>query len=661
MSGTSGTPPETFLRDALEESKRENVLLQDRVRELEAAVAALKHSVFVLSTDRMKRSVVDISQLSYGPQGIADRSQTAGHGGTHAGAEQTSSESSATASSNTTANSAKVSNDIAPQNPAQISVRSIMSSDSALQRVDNTGGILNLNATTRLKGATQGHPLFVKKVDLIAHNAAVYAVKFSPNGAFLVSSSFDRSIVVWQFDNYISSADSKPTLSISDAHRAPVVDVAWTADELYLVSGGFDASVAEWNVETGSTAPMSRYHGRGLVNAVATSPQDYSVIFAATSRGAVHLFDRRVCQKVSPLPATGLARFPSVKSDISTVSAAARGPFDESTIIVSNDAPINSVYVELNGRRILTGDHGGAIKTWDLRMSTSRSSHKANLAHEPANLFDTTFNDINRRPITHIHASPEAVGDDHGRCIAINSYDNYLRVYDRGSLLFGNKKADMKPLHVLRGVVNRNWPIKSSFFVGKEYRPPRAVARWQPRVRQRELSESRESDPTLAKWSGQDHRLQRQVRANESSADHCAEHSAAYSAEEEYSFQDEDSELDSDEHENLIDDSSTDDDDDVSQHGAMSSVRPRKAGKSVYEVGKMPIMEAFILASGSADGNIFIYDVGGSAGTGDVVQILEEHRDRVHAVDFHPSEPILASCSADAQVKIWAPPARRQI
>ena len=50
----------------------------------------------------------------------------------------------------------------------------------------------------------------------------------------------------------------------------------------------------------------------------------------------------------------------------------------------------------------------------------------------------------------------------------------------------------------------------------------------------------------------------------------------------------------------------------------------------------------------------------GPSGTGELVQRLRGHTDRVYAVDFHPSEPLLASGSADFTVRLWAPPRTRR-
>jgi WD40 repeat protein len=67
-----------------------------------------------------------------------------------------------------------------------------------------------------------------------------------------------------------------------------------------------------------------------------------------------------------------------------------------------------------------------------------------------------------------------------------------------------------------------------------------------------------------------------------------------------------------------------------------------------------------LVATGSSDGDAFLFDVGGPRGTGELVQRLRGHTDRVYSVDFHPSVPMLATASADFTVKLWAAKAGRR-
>jgi hypothetical protein len=51
MAGSASSPPDPFLKNALAKSRRENALLQDRIRELEDSVASLRRTVLVLTTN----------------------------------------------------------------------------------------------------------------------------------------------------------------------------------------------------------------------------------------------------------------------------------------------------------------------------------------------------------------------------------------------------------------------------------------------------------------------------------------------------------------------------------------------------------------------------------------------------------------------------------
>lgn len=102
------------------------------------------------------------------------------------------------------------------------------------------------------------------------------------------------------------------------------------------------------------------------------------------------------------------------------------------------------------------------IKTWDVRMDTCIDDI-------------SKLNDPGHHAISHIHASPPVDGrrgDEDGRFLAANSYDNILRVYDRRSKLISSShgQEQMQLSFSVTGHKNKNWPIKSSFFRGEGYK-----------------------------------------------------------------------------------------------------------------------------------------------------------------------------------------------
>lgn len=442
---------------------------------------------------------------------------------------------------------------------------------------------------------------FRHRADLKGHSAAVYAIQFSPNGRLLVSVSFDRSVRFWPIGRLHTRASKDADLSISDAHRGPIVAVEWVVDSARVVTGSLDQSVAEWDVESSSNDPVCRFSCAGLVNSVSMSPADPNIFFVASTRKQVVMHDRRTPHVSTSTAYTGL-------------------------VALNNDAIINTVHVTLDGMRLITGDHNGAIKTWDLREGRSASAPSEGGGSPSA--FQALpvcveYNDENKRPITHIHTSPPLVGDTHGRFMAVNSYDAYLRVYDRGSVILPNTEPELTAVHALRGVVNAHWPIKSSFFLGADYVPPKASQRTNVRSRWRDrLSESKST------------KSDRTVEGNHDRAG--------------LSENSDDEELDG----SSESEGDPDEPGDPNESGpTIVSSRPEDASFAGIIGGA--IQSSLILASGSADRRVYIFDIDGRHGRGGLLQTLDGHKDRVYAADFHPYEPILASCSADAGIKIW--------
>ncbi|KAF9182031.1 hypothetical protein BGZ51_005003 [Haplosporangium sp. Z 767] len=74
----------------------------------------------------------------------------------------------------------------------------------------------------------------------------------------------------------------------------------------------------------------------------------------------------------------------------------------------------------------------------------------------------------------------------------------------------------------------------------------------------------------------------------------------------------------------------------------------------------IPLESSLILASGSMDPYVYLFDVGAGDGQYDLLQKLAGHTDRVYDVDFHPIDHVLASGSADFSVKVWGRASKRK-
>jgi len=238
----------------------------------------------------------------------------------------------------------------------------------------------------------------------------------------------------------------------------------------------------------------------------------------------------------------------------------------------------------------VSGDQQGALKTWDLRRLSCTNCMYVGETRKPISHLELSEEMPQSRAAWETSAAASSSAHQpatarlfSSRLLAVNSYDNVLRLYDapvRGgpqpdfegcSVQGGTSPSPtrydfvrleaLECIHRLVGHKNRHWPIKSSIFVGHDYVRGAAQRRWA--------------------------------------------------------------------------DSSTFDGTDETMHQSLT------------------IHETAVVATGSTDHHAYIYDIGGPPGSGELVQRLEGHGDRVYATHFHPHEPILASCSADFTLKIW--------
>ena len=78
---------------------------------------------------------------------------------------------------------------------------------------------------------------------MTGHQQPVNHVQFSPDGRYIVSASFDKSIKLW--DGY--TGDFMCTFR---GHVNSVYQVAWSPDNRYLVSASKDSTLKVWDIKT---------------------------------------------------------------------------------------------------------------------------------------------------------------------------------------------------------------------------------------------------------------------------------------------------------------------------------------------------------------------------------------------------------------------------
>lgn len=118
----------------------------------------------------------------------------------------------------------------------------------------------------------------------MGHSSRIICVAWSPNGKYIASGSFDKTVMLWD-------ASNGQHIRTYKEHTQRIQALAWSPDSRYIASASNDASIHVWEAATGDTLHTYLGH-RGEVNDVAWSP-DGTRIASASADCTVHIWEAK--------------------------------------------------------------------------------------------------------------------------------------------------------------------------------------------------------------------------------------------------------------------------------------------------------------------------------------------------------------------------------
>jgi WD40 repeat protein len=112
-----------------------------------------------------------------------------------------------------------------------------------------------------------------------AHSNDINSIHYSPNGRYIVTSSDDKTIKIWNaYDFSLLTTINRPKAE---------VDVIFTPDSKQLVAGGYDSLIKFIDLNTGTVTKTFRKH-RGTITSLAFSPANENYLFSSGNDSMVY-------------------------------------------------------------------------------------------------------------------------------------------------------------------------------------------------------------------------------------------------------------------------------------------------------------------------------------------------------------------------------------
>ena len=449
----------------------------------------------------------------------------------------------------------------------------------------------------------------------IGHRSNVDFAAFSPNGRFIVSGSFDRTIKIWD-------AETGREIRTLKGHSDLVHFAGFSPNGRLIVSASSDSTIKIWDAETGSEIRTLKGH-LGRVFSATFSPNGLTIV-SASDDTTIKIWDTETGREIRTL-----------KGHSDRVRSAAFSPNGKSIISASIDKTIKIWDAETGWEPRTLKGHSGPV----LAATFSPNGLSIVSASDDIKIWDAQTGRVIRTPKRHSYFVNSASFSPNGISIVSGCSDHTIKIWDAGTgdeirTLKGHSHlvnfAAFSPngLLIVSASVDKTiklWDVQTG-------RETKTLKGHSESVLSAAFSPDGLSivsggyDNTIKIWNAETGKETRTLKGHSDTIN-----TATFSP-------------------NGRTITSASDDRTIKLWDAKTGrlIRTLK-GHSMGVISAVYSPNALAIAIASADSTIILWD----AETGKELRTITGHIKEVNSVDFSPDGRLIVSASADTTIKIW--------
>lgn len=210
------------------------------------------------------------------------------------------------------------------------------------------------------------YAFFNNSAILKGHTAAVVSTCFSPDGKYILSSSYDKTIILWD-------ANSGIRIRTFKGHKGFLLKAVFSPDGKRIASASYDKTIRIWDIKTGKS--LHEYTGHtDNVYSVAFSPDGRNLVSASEDK-TIRIWDLKTSECIKILRGhqkmvecaiySPDGKYIASSSEDATIKIWDAKSGENLRTLTDHTAHVQSIDYSPDGLKLVSASRDSTVKIWD--------------------------------------------------------------------------------------------------------------------------------------------------------------------------------------------------------------------------------------------------------------------------------------------------------